>query len=125
MITLFLFAMLQQQPIRQTVLSPPIPAHPVIVDHGQIQIHLHGLAADADWVLGVVTKGNSRVTVSQIHVEISLAPEKADIRPATGAMTPMKSMEALDAQHIHTRPGVVDIDGLASIAEDGVLTIYL
>lgn len=69
-------SMLQQQPIRQTVVSPTIPAHPVIVDHGQIQINLHGLARDADWVLGVGTKGNSNVTMSQVHVEKSLSPEK-------------------------------------------------
>jgi hypothetical protein len=104
--------------LQTAVTSPTIPAHPVTVDQGQIQVNLHGLAPNADWILGVVTRGNNRVNVS--HITKGDIPGYSNLPTKT-----MKAMEAHDAAHIHTRPGVLDLDGLGGLQPSQTLMIFL
>jgi hypothetical protein len=96
------------------------PEQAVELYQGTIQINLHGLPPSAEWILGVDPGADitPRIRVLQLHTALGRR------LPGTG----LKYSTGIDEWYdkIHARyGGVVDLDGLASIAQDGSLLIHL
>jgi len=86
--------------------------HPVQMNQGQIQIHLHGLSDKANWALGVVGSNNPSAIVA---VDVQATTVRGDIKNVT--------RKDDWGPHLRIRPGAIDLDGPGTLK--GALLVYL